>query len=41
MRNGKRIKLGKKAIILGAIVVALLFVSSATAVPHTHGSVKK
>jgi len=39
MRNGKRIKLGKKAIILGAIVVALLFVSSATAVPQTHGSV--
>lgn len=39
MRNGKRIKLGKKAIILGAIVVALLFVSSATAVPQTNGSV--
>ena len=39
MRNGKHIKLGKKAIIIGAIVVALLFVSSATAVPQTRGSV--
>ncbi|MCK5258672.1 MAG: hypothetical protein KAJ69_04060 [Thermoplasmatales archaeon] len=39
MRNGKYSKLGEKTIMLGAIVVALLFVSSATAVPQTHGSV--
>jgi len=39
MHNKKNFKLGKKAIIIGAIVVALLFVSSATAVPQTHGSI--
>ena len=39
MHNRKNFKLGKKAIIIGAIVVALLFVSSATAVPQTHGSI--
>jgi len=39
MHNKKNFKLGKKTIIIGAIVVALLFVSSATAVPQTHGSI--
>jgi len=39
MHNKKNFKLGKKAIIIGVIAVALLFVSSATAVPQTHGSI--
>ena len=39
MHNKKNFKLGKKAIIIGAIVLVLLFVSSATAVPQTHGSI--
>lgn len=39
MYNKGNFKLGKKAIIIGAIAVALLFVSSATAVPQTHGSI--
>jgi hypothetical protein len=37
MQNKKNFKLGKKTIIIGVMVVALLFVSSATAVPQTHG----
>ena len=39
MHNKKNFKLGKKVIIIGVIAVALLFVSSATAVPQTHGSI--
>jgi len=39
MQNNKKFKLEKKIIIIGAIVIALLFVSSATAVPQTHGSI--
>ena len=39
MHNKRNFKLGKKAIIIGVIAVALLFVSSATAVPQTHGSI--
>ncbi len=39
MHNRKNFKLGKKAIIIGVIAVALLFVSSATAVPQIHGSI--
>jgi len=39
MQNKKDFKLEKKIIIIGAIFVALLFVSSATAVPQTHGSI--
>ena len=39
MQNKKNFKLEKKIIIIGAIFVALLFVSSATAVPQTHGSI--
>jgi len=39
MHNRKNFKLGKKTIIIGVIAVALLFVSSATAVPQTHGSI--
>jgi len=39
MHNKRNFKLGKKAIIIGVIAVALLFISSATAVPQTHGSI--
>ena len=39
MHNKKNFKLGKKVIIIGVIAVALLFVSSATAVPQTRGSI--
>ena len=39
MHNRKNFKLGKKTIIIGVIAVALLFVSSATAVPQIHGSI--
>jgi hypothetical protein len=39
MHNRKNFKLGKKTIIIGVMAVALLFVSSATAVPQIHGSI--
>jgi len=39
MHNRKNFNLGKKTIIIGVIAVALLFVSSATAVPQIHGSI--
>ena len=39
MHNKKNVKLEKNAIIIGAIFVTLLFVSSATAVPQSHGSI--
>jgi len=39
MENKKNFKLGKKAIIIGVMVVALLFVSSSTAVSQTQGSI--
>jgi len=38
MYNRKYFRLGKTAIMIGALAVALLFISSATAVPQVHGS---
>ena len=39
MQNKKNVRLGKRSIIIGVMLVSLLFVSSATAVPQTHGSI--